>query len=122
MGTLARQYQQEQAQRVNKSQTNRQGHLAREKRQLFSAKEKFLFVLMVIIIAYFAVSIIKTQSALFEINNKNVVLQKEIDLQTKLNKDLADQVSVLSMPEIIIAKAQQQGLTLNDKNVKAVEK
>ncbi|MDF2536745.1 MAG: hypothetical protein K0R18_2907, partial [Bacillales bacterium] len=40
--------------------------------------------------------------------------------QKKMNKDLTDQVRELSMPETVIAKANQLGLSLKDNNVKVV--
>jgi len=113
------QHQHQHQEQVQVSPKQKQAVKAR--RSIFSPGEKLLCLVLSIVLAYFAVGVVQTQAQLFSVNKESVAIQKEIETETKLNKDLRDQVSELSMPERIIAKAQALGLSLNDQNVKAVE-
>ncbi len=93
----------------------------RARPSLLTTREKFLIVFMAVVVALFAISIINTEAKIFTVNSENVALESKIDEQTKVNNDLKDEISLLSMPETIIQKAEQMGLTLNDQNVKAVK-
>ncbi len=117
MATVADRHQHE---RAPQEQIQRKPKI-RARRSLLTTNEKFLIVFMAVVVAFFAISIINTEAKIFTVNTENVALENQIDEQTKVNNDLKDEVSLLSMPETIIQKAEQMGLTLNDQNVKAVK-
>ena len=123
MSALLKQYQEEYKSQAEMQRTLRQKRVksAKSRKSIFTIQEKLLFIVMAMVIAYFAVSIVQTQAQLFTVNKENVAIQKEIETQAKVNKDLKDQVSELSMPERIITMAQELGFRLSDRNVKVVE-
>ena len=86
----------------------------------FTLFEKCLFLLFIVVVAYFAVSILHTQG---EIQTVSMEIQKiEMDIQevNNQNVDLKVRVSELSTYERIWEKAKELGLTLNENNVKVV--
>jgi cell division protein FtsL len=82
--------------------------------------EKMSFVVMMSVVAVFAVINLNTLSSIQE---KTVQIEAK---QTKLstveleNNELSNEVSSLSTPERIIKKAKKLGLTSNEANVKVV--
>ncbi|MDF2556223.1 MAG: ftsL [Bacillales bacterium] len=117
MAALARQQVQrqvEQPQRLIKTKPQKL------RKSFFSFRELVVIGLCSVAFLFAVSSIIQTQSNVFSVNSENVSLQNQIEEQKKMNKDLSDQVRELSMPETVIAKANQLGLSLNDNNVKVV--
>lgn len=92
----------------------------RTSRKIFSAGEKFLFMLFSAILVLFATMILHTQAQINETNREVQLLGKDIDLLEKQNTELSIQVSEKSTYEVIWEKAKELGLNLNENNVKVV--
>lgn len=87
---------------------------------LITGKEKVLYITFVIAIALVAVSILHTRGQIQTTTIEIQKLESEIQGITKENVELKVQVSELSTYERIWEKAEELGLTLNEKNVKVV--
>lgn len=87
---------------------------------LITGKEKVLYITFVIAVALVAVSILHTQGQIQTTTIEIQELESEIQGITKENVELKVQVSELSTYERIWEKAEELGLTLNEKNVKVV--
>ena len=90
------------------------------KLKLFSAQEKFLFVVFTVIVASFAVSILHTQGEIQTLSMEIQSIERDIAEINDNNTDLKVQVSERSTHQRIWEKAKELGLTLNEKNVKVV--
>ena len=90
------------------------------KLKLFSAQEKFLFVIFTVIVAFFAVSILHTQGEIQTLSMEIQSIERDIAEVNNNNTDLKVQVSERSTHQRIWEKAKELGLTLNEKNVKVV--
>ena len=90
------------------------------KLKLFSAQEKFLFVIFTVIVASFAVSILHTQGEIQTLSMEIQSIERDIAEINDNNTDLKVQVSERSTHQRIWEKAKELGLTLNEKNVKVV--
>ena len=90
------------------------------KLKLFSAQEKFLFVIFTVIVASFAVSILHTQGEIQTLSMEIQSIERDIAEVNDNNTDLKVQVSERSTHQRIWEKAKELGLTLNEKNVKVV--
>ncbi|WP_230199575.1 cell division protein FtsL [Bacillus testis] len=84
--------------------------------------EKVLVVAFALLLAVAAVKIISNQYSLYSINKDIQKAEKSVDEHVKQNTDLKIQVSELSRYERIWEKASQMGLTLDENNVKVVQK
>lgn len=91
-----------------------------QRKSKITAKEKFLYFALVIVIAIFALAILHKQSSIHKTTIEIQEIEKEIADINKENADLKVQVDELSTYERIIEKANALGLTLNEKNVKVV--
>ena len=100
---------------ATKSNTSNQKHQKR-----FTLFEKCLFLLFIVVVAYFAVSILHTQGELQTMSMEIQKIETEIQEVSNQNVDLKVRVSELSTHERIWEKAKELGLTLNEKNVKVV--
>ena len=87
---------------------------------LFSVQEKFLFIVFALIVAAFAISILHTQGEIQSVSMEIQSIEREITEVNNNNVDLKVRVSELSTHERIWKKAEELGLTLNEKNVKVV--
>lgn len=94
------------------------GKTKRSKR--FTLFEKCLFLLFIVVVAYFAVSILHTQGELQTLSMEVQKIETEIQEMSNQNVDLKVRVSELSTYERIWEKAKELGLTLNENNVKVV--
>lgn len=92
----------------------------RRSRKIFSAGEKFLFVLFAAILVLFASMILQTESQLNGVNRDVQVLENKIQDTTKQNTELSIQVKEKSTYDRIWEKAKERGLNLNENNVKVV--
>ena len=117
MAALARQQGQRHVQQPQKQIISKPQKL---RKSVFSFRELIVIGLFSVAFLFALSSIVQIQSNVFSVNAENVSLQSQIEGQKKMNKDLTDQVRELSMPETVIAKANQLGLSLNDNNVKVV--
>ncbi|KAB2335316.1 cell division protein FtsL [Bacillus mesophilum] len=117
MSNLARQIQQEQQQRQQQVQKTKKSV---QRQTLFSPGEKILGILFAGAVCIGAVTMVSNQSAIYEVNKNIQQTEAAIQGQTEQNKDLTMQVAELSTYERIKAKAEELGLTFNEKNVKAV--
>ena len=87
---------------------------------LITGKEKVLYITFVIAITLVAVSILHTRGQIQTTTIEIQKLESEIQGITKENVELKVQVSELSTYDRIWEKAEELGLTLNEKNVKVV--
>ncbi|WP_042471683.1 cell division protein FtsL [Bacillus ndiopicus] len=92
----------------------------RKSKGLISKREKLLYILFLIIVAIMAVAILHTQSKIQTTSMEIQQVEKEVSQIANQNVGLNVQVSELSAYERILKKAQELGLTLNEKNVKVV--
>ncbi|MBM7698413.1 cell division protein FtsL [Kurthia huakuii] len=94
---------------------------ARRKISIFkwSKAEKLSFVVMMSIIAIFAVMNLNTLSSIQETSVKIGQTEAQIDTIKLENSELSNEVSSLSTPERIMKKAKELGLT-SDSKVKVV--
>ncbi|MFC5557967.1 cell division protein FtsL [Ureibacillus thermophilus] len=90
------------------------------KKQRITAREKFLYILFVIIAATLAIFILHKQSAIQRTTIEIKEIEKEIAEIKNENVDLKVRVSELSTYERIWEKANSLGLTLKEDNVKVV--
>jgi cell division protein FtsL len=84
--------------------------------------EVVLVCVLALAIALVGVKIISNQSTIYETNKEIQSAKASIDEQMRVNSDLKEQVSELSTYERIWQKAAELGLTLNENNVKVVQK
>ena len=82
--------------------------------------EKFLGFVFTVIFSIGAVAIVGNYATLYGLNKDFQDVNKKITEQTKVNTELSMQISELSEYDRIWAKAKEQGLNLNENNMKAV--
>lgn len=92
----------------------------KRKPKYFSAQEKFLFLVLAIVVASFAISILHTQGEIQTLSMEIQKIERDITEVNNNNTDLKVQVSERSTHQRIWEKAKELGLTLNEKNVKVV--
>ena len=102
-------------------QPKKQSRPAR-KRSIFrwTKFEKLSFVVMMSIVAVFAVINLNTLSSIQEKTVQIEQTQKKLATVELENNELSNEVSSLSTPERIMKKAKKLGLTSNESNVKVV--
>lgn len=89
-------------------------------RKIITAREKFLYIAFVILIATLSIFILHKQSSIQKTTIEIEKIEREIAEIEKQNVDLKVQVSELSTYERIWEKANSLGLTLKEDNVKVV--
>ena len=94
--------------------------IVKQPKKRFTLFEKCLFLLFIVVFAYFAVSILHTQGELQTMSMEIQKIETEIQEVSNQNVDLKVRVSELSTYERIWEKAKELGLTLNENNVKVV--
>lgn len=82
--------------------------------------EKFLYVLLTSILVLFASTILHTGSELNDVNRDVSALNSKLEETAKSNTELSIQVKEQSTYERVWEKAKEQGLNLNENNVKVV--
>lgn len=82
--------------------------------------EKLSFVVMMSVVAVFAVINLNTLSSIQEKTVQIETKQQKLSTVELENNELSNEVSSLSTPERIIKKAKKLGLTSNEANVKVV--
>lgn len=92
----------------------------KKRQKRFTLFEKCLFLLFIVVAAYFAVSILHTQGELQTMSMEIQKIETEIQEVSNQNVDLKVRVSELSTYDRIWEKAKELGLTLNENNVKVV--
>ncbi|MBO0585874.1 cell division protein FtsL [Sporosarcina sp. E16_8] len=92
----------------------------RPSRKVFSAGEKFLFVLFATILVLFSTMILHTQSQINYTNREVQLLGRDFSETTKQNMELSIQVKEKSTYDRIWKKAKELGLNPNENNVKVV--
>ena len=92
----------------------------KRKKSIFTAKEKMLFLGILVMVAVLAVTLLHKQSSIQQTTMEIQAIESQITEIEKQNVDLKVQVSELSTYERIWEKAKALGLTLNEKNVKVV--
>lgn len=119
MGNLARKY--ERQTNIQTEQTQVQVKKI-QKHAKITPGEKLLAVFFIAMIAFMAVKIVSAQASVYEVNKDIENIKTTIHEQQKINDDLEIQVSELSRYDRVWKKAKEQGLNLNENNVKVVEK
>lgn len=85
-----------------------------------SGREIVIILGLVIVIAFLAINSLQFQSEINAVNMEIKQLEKQVVVVSNENVDLKVQVGELSTYDRIWEKAQELGLTLNEKNVKVV--
>ena len=101
-------------------QPNQQSKKVRKTTYGISGREKVLILVLALLIVGLAVISLKIQSDIHTTNMEIKTLENEVTQISNENVDLKVQVGELSTYERIWEKAQELGLTLNEKNVKVV--
>lgn len=91
-----------------------------KKQKRITLFEKCLFLLFLVVVAYFAVSILHTQGELQTMSMEIQKIETEIQEMGNQNVDLKVRVSEMSTYDRILGKAKELGLTFNENNVKVV--
>lgn len=86
----------------------------------FSKGEKFLFSLFVASLVYFSVNIIGNYADIYVVNKDIELLKSDIREQQKVTQDLQAQVDELSEYNRLLQAAREQGLKINEQNVKVL--
>ncbi|TYR82630.1 cell division protein FtsL [Priestia megaterium] len=84
--------------------------------------EKVVYSSFLALMLVGSVQIISNQSALYSVNAEVQSLETKVEKQETKNNELKLQVTELSAYERIWAKAKELGLSLNENNVKVVQK
>jgi len=92
----------------------------KKQRKIITAREKFLYIAFVIVVATLSVFVLHKQSSIQKTTIEIQKIEREIAEIEKENADLKVQVSELSTYERIWEKANSLGLTLKEDNVKVV--
>ena len=85
-----------------------------------SGREKFLILVLTVAVIGLAIMSLQIQSEINSVNMDIDQLEEKVLTVSNENVDLKVQVGELSTYERIWEKAQELGLTLNEKNVKVV--
>lgn len=91
-----------------------------KKQKRFTLFEKCLFLLFLVVVACFAVSILHTQGELQTMSMEIQKIETEIQEVSNQNVDLKVRVSEMSTYDRLLGKAKELGLTFNENNVKVV--
>lgn len=92
----------------------------RDKRWL-TPGEKLMIVVFALFFCMLSVKIISNETAIYQVNKDIQKIETKVKNQQKVNNDLKMQISEESTYEKIWEKAKQQGLNLNDQNIKVVQ-
>lgn len=101
-------------------QPSQKPNKVRKKSLRISRREKLLILILTLGVISLAVMSLKIQSDINAVNMEINVLEREVTTVSNENVGLKVQVGELSTYERIWEKAQELGLTLNEKNVKVV--
>lgn len=82
--------------------------------------EKLIYMVLFVSLVLGLTFIVANNAKLFQMNHDIHKLEQSIQQQEKINSGLELQVSELSNPKRIIKIASEQGLTLNNNNVKII--
>lgn len=115
MGNLARRLDQNYEQLVEVKTTK----VVRKGRLTFG--EKLLGLIFCILIFGAGIKLVTYQTSIYEINKDIQHINGQIEEQSKINLELANQISEQNTYERIWAKAVELGLMLNENNVKVVQ-
>ncbi|GGH74483.1 cell division protein FtsL [Pullulanibacillus pueri] len=111
-----REYVQKQRRHTTDSQT-----MTLPKRRITKG-EKLLWSLAALTLLIFGILIVSKQAVLYESSRSLSNIEQKLESTEKTNQDLQTQVQSLKQPERIIKFAKENGLKLNSKNVKIVNK
>jgi cell division protein FtsL len=121
LSNLAKKYEQRVEQTTEQVMQPKTKPLREDKRSVITPGEKFLVAIFAIVFCIFAVKIVATESAVYDMNKEIQHMETTIQKQEKTNNDLALEVSELSTYERILERAKELGLNLKEQNVKVVE-
>ena len=93
---------------------------ANKKRVKFLKGEKFMYIILAVMILAIPVTKVCTQAILSESNIKVERLKKEINKQQRYNESLSMKISELASLENIESIAKELGLSYNNDNIKTV--
>ncbi|MBE3568680.1 MAG: cell division protein FtsL [Bacillales bacterium] len=83
--------------------------------------EKVMIVVFALFFCMLSVKIISNETAIYQTNKEIQKIEAKVKNQQKVNTDLKMQISEESTYERIWEKAKQQGLNLNQQNIKVVQ-
>ncbi|WP_223596003.1 cell division protein FtsL [Neobacillus bataviensis] len=119
MSNLARNFEQQQQQRVEKTVQDRSQ--IKIKKSWLTPGEKIIGVAFAGLVCFGAIHLISNQAKIYDINKDIQKVETKVEEQQKVNRDLQDQVSELSSYERIFEKAKKMGLLINENDVKVVQ-
>lgn len=91
-----------------------------KKNARISVGEKILWTVFIVLVLVFSILIIHKSIELYNVNAKNVELKNEITILKSENKNLKADVVGLSSYERIVEIAKENGLTIQEGNVKSL--
>ncbi|MEK3887068.1 cell division protein FtsL [Bacillus sp. FSL K6-3431] len=119
MSNLARKHEQQ----VNESMNQVNVQIKKVQRHAkITLGEKVIAFFFIAMFAFMAIKIITAQASIYEVNKEIEDMKTSIHEQQKVNGDLTDQISDLSRYDRVRKIAKEQGLDLDENNVKVVEK
>lgn len=119
MNNLARKYQKEyQHQEFVQPTRSKQ---PKTKSSMFTKGEKFLFGLFAIVFCALSVKIVTAQASIYEVNRDIQVIEFNMNEQLKVQEDLQVKIKELSEYDRVLKAAKEQGLKMNENNVKVVQ-
>lgn len=117
MSNLAHKIQRQHEERIQQSPKRQ---LVVKKRSKITLGEKVLGYMFIGMLAFGAVHVVTNHVNIYHVNSEIQTLEGSIESQLKENRELELRVAEESSYEVILEKAKNLGLTLNENNVKNV--
>lgn len=84
--------------------------------------EKLIMFAIATLFAIGCIFVVSKQAMIFQANKEVQVLQQKIEKQQSINSGLEGQISELRNPDRILRIAAEQGLTINENNIKMIQR
>ncbi len=122
MSNLAMKFEQKRQEQIQQMPQPKQEPIIIKRRATITPGEKFLILVFVSLFVIGAIAIVTNSYSVYQSNIEIQEIEAQIQEQKKLNSDLHVQVEELSTYDRIWEKAKELGLTLDQNNVKSVQK
>ena len=93
----------------------------KKKSKFFSAIERFMYKLCIVVIIFLIVSIVFSETKIAQINIEVQKLEKEVMEQQKLNASLEMKIDEMTSLDNINHICEEFGLSYNSDNIKTIE-
>ncbi|KMJ58536.1 hypothetical protein AB685_11715 [Bacillus sp. LL01] len=117
MSNLAHKIQRQHEERVQQSPKRQ---LVVKKRAKITLGEKVLGCMFIGMLAFGSIHVVSSHVSIYHVNSEIQSLEGSVESQLKKNRELELRVAEESSYEVILEKAKNLGLTLNENNVKNV--